>query len=234
MVYLSCFEFRQYTLYGGKREALISMFENYFVEPQEAVGAHVIGTFRDLDDPDRFVWIRGFTNMTKRLDALRSFYGGPVWRQRRDAANATMMDSDNVLLLRPALTQQFAFTEKQESVAGIYGAGIYYLNGANPVAFARFFNAVILPGLAMQRVQPVAQLISETAENNFPALPVRDRDSVFLWLARWPDTRSLNRFLESYGRWSGWRDDAPAEVLPALMRKPEYIRLVPTAKSGLQ
>jgi hypothetical protein len=30
------------------------------VETQEAVGANVIGTFRDLDDPDRFVSLRGF------------------------------------------------------------------------------------------------------------------------------------------------------------------------------
>ena len=49
---------------------------------------HIVGQFRDLDDPDRFVWIRGFTDMSSRLAALPNFYGGPVGRsaarQRRD------------------------------------------------------------------------------------------------------------------------------------------------------
>jgi hypothetical protein len=30
-----------------------------FVETQEATGMRVIGQFRDLGDPNRFVWLRG-------------------------------------------------------------------------------------------------------------------------------------------------------------------------------
>src|SRR5215475_4014834 len=43
-------ELRQYTLRKGGRDTLIRMFEEHFLEPQNALGAHVIGTFRDLDD----------------------------------------------------------------------------------------------------------------------------------------------------------------------------------------
>src|SRR2546422_1577097 len=96
----SVFELRQYTLYGGRRDTLISLFEKNFIESQDVVGAHVIGTFRDLDDPDRFVWIRGFRDMPTRQHALEAFYGGPVWMAHKKEANATMVDSDNVLLLR--------------------------------------------------------------------------------------------------------------------------------------
>jgi hypothetical protein len=64
------FELRQYTLYSGKRDTLISLFEKNFIESQDAVGAHVLGTFRDLDDPDRFVWLRGFRDMQTRQQAL--------------------------------------------------------------------------------------------------------------------------------------------------------------------
>jgi hypothetical protein len=63
---------------------------------------HVIGQFRDLDEPDHFVWLRGFRDMESRDRGLRAFYGGPVWERYKDAANATMIDSDNVFLLRPA------------------------------------------------------------------------------------------------------------------------------------
>jgi hypothetical protein len=71
------------------------------VEPQEELGARVIGTFRDVQRPDRFVWIREFADMAARLAALSGFYGGPVWKEHRDAANARMIDSDDVLLPEP-------------------------------------------------------------------------------------------------------------------------------------
>jgi hypothetical protein len=40
--------------------------------------------------------------MESRALSLAAFYGGPVWKAHSAAANATMIDSDNVLLLRPA------------------------------------------------------------------------------------------------------------------------------------
>jgi hypothetical protein len=95
-------ELRQYIVHSGQREVLIELFERAFIDAQEAVGATVIGQFRDLEDPNRFVWLRGFPDMDKRLAALQSFYGGPVWQENRAAANALLVDSDNVLLLRPA------------------------------------------------------------------------------------------------------------------------------------
>jgi len=59
-------ELRQYRLHLGKRDALIDLFEREFIESQEALGMAIVGTFRDLDDADRFVWMRGFTDMTSR------------------------------------------------------------------------------------------------------------------------------------------------------------------------
>lgn len=95
-------ELRQYTLHRGRREALIALFDREFVETQEAVGIRVLGQFRDLDADDRFVWLRGYADMPARGRALPAFYDGPVWAAHREAANATMVDSDDVLLLRPA------------------------------------------------------------------------------------------------------------------------------------
>src|SRR3569832_52677 len=95
-------ELRRYTLRHGQRDVLIELFDREFIETQEAVGMRVIGQFRDLDDPDHFAWLRGFADMQTRPRGLQAFYGGPVWAAHRDVANATMIDSDNVLLLRPA------------------------------------------------------------------------------------------------------------------------------------
>ena|SRR5215211_1861831 len=92
-------ELRMYTLHPGRRDELIRLFEREFVETQEAVGIQVLGQFYDLDDRNRFVWLRGFNDMAARAQSLSAFYDGPIWKAHRDAANATMIDSENVLLL---------------------------------------------------------------------------------------------------------------------------------------
>ncbi|MET8046512.1 hypothetical protein ABZU75_02850 [Streptosporangium sp. NPDC005286] len=66
-------ELRQYTLHEGGRDVLIDLFEREFIESQEAAGMTVIGQFRDLDAPNRFV--------RKRSPALPS---GSGWRPPRD------------------------------------------------------------------------------------------------------------------------------------------------------
>ena len=229
-------ELRQYTLRGGQRDTLISIFEKNFIEPQNLLGAHVLGSFRDLDDPDRFVWIRGFADMQARKTALQAFYGGPVWQQHSREANATMIDSDNVLLLRPAAPGQgFSTPATASSDAGaILGASIHYLGSVNAGQFATFFQNTLLPKLAAAKVQPIACLATEESANNFPKLPVREQDRAFVWFARWRSIEEHAGFLAGFTALSGWRDAAPESILPALMRKPERLRLAPTQRSALR
>jgi hypothetical protein len=94
-------ELRQYTLKPGTRRGFIERFEREFVETQEAVGITVLGTFLDLDDPDRFVWFRGFASLDERGTSLAAFYRGPAWAAWGDDANADLIDSDDVLMLQP-------------------------------------------------------------------------------------------------------------------------------------
>src|SRR5437660_10877146 len=148
-------ELRQYTLHSGKRDVLIDLFDREFVETQEAVGIKAIGQFRDLDHPDRFVWLRGFPDMTSRAKTLTDFYGGPVWKAHREAANATMIDSDNVLLLRPALpTSGFSLENKERSRTGsnevlkeLIVATIYYFGAPLSAGFVEFFEQTLQPAV---------------------------------------------------------------------------------------
>ena len=229
------FELRQYTLHRGQRDTLIALFEKNFIEPQNEHGAHILGTFRDLDDPDRFVWIRGFRDMRSRQSALSAFYGGPVWRANRTAANATMLDSDNVLLLQPAAPGE-GFRSRVAAPAGprgVIGATIYYLGGVDVLEFTRFFEDALVPELGGLGAHPIACLVNEESPNTYTQLPIREHDRVFVWFARWPSTGAEAAFVSRFGGLSGWRDSAPEAVLPALMRKPERLRLAPTARSPL-
>src|SRR5712675_3254075 len=159
-------ELRQYTLHPGKRDALIDLFEREFIETQEAVGIKVIGQFRDVDDPDRFVWLRGFRDMASRAKALQDFYGGPVWKAHREAANATMIDSDNVLLLCPAKsTSGFSFGNKERPRAGVNEARselivatIYYFDAPVDAPFVEFFERTAKPAVIGSRATVLAFL----------------------------------------------------------------------------
>jgi hypothetical protein len=152
------FELRQYTLHPGKRDVLIELFEREFIMPQETAGMRVLGQFRDLDDPDRFVWFRSFPDMVLRKEALARFYGGPVWKAHRDEANATMINSDNVLLLR-LVDPRFGFPEWLETA--VLELTIYEANGP------------------LDRIaRPLLQ--TEHAENTYPTLPVRAGENVIV------------------------------------------------------
>ncbi len=232
---LGVIELRQYTLHKGQRDTLIGMFEQHFIEPQNALGAHIVGTFRDVDDPDRFVWIRGFSDMQTRQRSLEAFYGGPVWHANRQAANLTMLDSDNVLMLRPLSADQgFAATGNGPHESHpIIGARIHYLGSVDARQFASYFNQAVLPHFAQMGAQPIAQLISHDAANNF-RLPIREHETVFVWLARWHSVAEEEDCARRWSTVSGWRDRAPESLLPAFMRKAERLRLEPTVRSPLR
>jgi hypothetical protein len=218
-------ELRQYTLKPGRRDALIALFEREFVESQEAVGMDVIGTFRDADNADRFVWLRGFADMDARANSLAAFYGGPVWQAHREAANATMMDSDNVLLLRPAWEGAGFPTGGGRAPVGatatprgmVVACICYFAELVTADIVGAFRDAVRASG-----GDAIAVLASEPAPNNFPRLPVREGENVLVWLSLVPDIRP-----------------APALQLPRDLERlfakpPEYLRLLPTARSRLR
>ncbi|MGW5326968.1 NIPSNAP family protein [Streptomyces sp. NPDC004014] len=236
-------ELRQYTLHPGQRDVLVDLFDREFVEPQEAVGATVLGQFSDLDAPDRFVWLRGFEDMPRRAEALKSFYGGRVWQAHRDEANATMVDSDDVLLLRPASARggfpvqvgaRPAPGEPAPSPPSLVLATIWYGREPFDTAFVEFFEHCVHPVLAEAGCEPLAYLQSEHAQNTFPALPVRTNEEVFVWFARFADEGDIDRCLNRLQLSERWRE----ELLPALSKRwagaPQQLRLAPTRRSVLR
>jgi NIPSNAP len=240
-------ELRQYTLRPGQRDVLIDLFDRELVERQEADGMAIVGQFRDLDDPDRFTWIRGFASMPDRARALASFYGGPVWKAHSAQANATMIDSDNVLLLRPVTARSgFPAPAAARPPAGHAPAGqataapsrilvtLYHRDRPFDQAFADFFDRQARPVLIEAGATPLACLQTLPAENTFPALPVRTGENVFAWLARFPGPALLDDHLRQIERSADWRD----RVLPALSAlitgPPQQLRLAPTTRSLLR
>jgi hypothetical protein len=230
-------ELRQYTLHPGQRDTLIELFDREFVESQEALGMKLIGQFRDLDNPDRFVWLRGFPDMDSRAAALNAFYSGPVWRGHREAANATMIDSGNVFLLRApdasaAFPRQPSRSAPEAGPAGLIVANIYHLHG-DPRGAARFFAAELAPRLRSGGISVLAWFMPESTTNNFPALPVRENERVLVWFSRFDSAEAHRQQMAAFARSRAWADVATRlDVL--LTRPPEVLRLVPTGRSELR
>ncbi|WP_386070613.1 NIPSNAP family protein [Tahibacter sp. UC22_41] len=229
-------ELRQYTLHPGQRDTLIDLFERHFVESQEAEGMRLLGQFRDLDDPDRYVWLRSFSSMVARQGALQRFYAGPVWKAHRDAANATMIDSDNVLLLRPAdagasfdlsgLTRP-AVDAHDDDATALVVAHIHYLQQP---ATPALLDLVRTQGASRWRAagaQPLAMLVSEYAENTFPALPVRRGEHVLVTFTAFDDAAHHERAMAV-------AQEFDSVLQPYRSRASETLRLQPTRRSLLR
>lgn len=229
-------DLRQYTLRPGRRDTLVALFDEYFVDGQEDEGIHVIGQFRDLDDPDRFVWLRGFESMSARGASLPRFYRGPVWRAHREQANATMLDTDNALLLEPrdlgTRLGQPGDPHPTRTTDGVVAIMIAYL--AAPVTAAdRDLSDTIRTELADSGADVVATYTTHVAENNFPALPLRD-EHVLVWITRFADDTDYDRHRRQLTHTPGWtaalaRLDSRTGRLPI-----EHLRLRPTDRSQLR
>lgn len=179
-------ELRQYTLRPGKRDALIDLFDERFVESQEAVGMTIIGQFRDRLRSDRFVWLRGFPDMEARHAALQAFYDGPVWAAYAAVANDTMLAWDEVLLLKPARPETAfdlrpdAWTASHERPATVL-AGIHRMGVSIDAEFVTRFEREVAPALEANEVRIEGVFVTETAPNTFARLPVREGERVLAW-----------------------------------------------------
>jgi len=225
-------ELRQYTTRPGRRDELIGLFDHEFVKPQEAEGIRVIGQFRDLDDPNRFVWMRGFPDMAARRTALTAFYGGPAWLARRDAANATILDSDNVLLLHP-LGADGGFDPARRASDGLVVVEIRYLDRAALPAFSGFFASHMRPLIAKAGARVLAAYVTDEGPNNF-RLPVRENVTVLATVLGFKDTAAHGVYQAALARGPDWRAEAPDDLLAQFARKPEVLRLTPTGGSRLR
>lgn len=234
----SVVELRQYTLHPGGRAVLIDLFDREFRAGMEAAGMHIIGEFRDLDDPERFVWMRGFRGMEVRAEALKDFYEeSRTWRAHREQANATMIDSDNVLLLRPAGSQSGFCARTRatnKNIPSLVLATIYHFGAPVDEDFVRFFESRMIPLLAETGARPLGYFHTEPAENTYPRLPVRLGENVFVWFASFTGPDAHQDHLDLIARTAKWTGSAPPELTKRLKSAPQQLRLEPTGTSRLR
>ncbi|GAB2950440.1 NIPSNAP family protein [Micromonospora polyrhachis] len=235
---LNVLELRQYTLHPGRRDELIELFDRAFVESQEDVGMAVLGQFRDLDARDRFVWLRGFPDMTTRQQGLTAFYGGPVWVAHREQANSTMVDSSDVLLLRPEPVGggDLTVSPADRSPVGtpdperLVVVATWFLP-AEPEEGIALIRDELVPTLAGVGPAPLAMLVTEPAANTFPRLPVRTGENVAVLVTSYPDDAAYRQHLAAVRDQPAVRGGLSPQLTAMQARPPQILRLRPTSRS---
>jgi hypothetical protein len=180
--------------------------------------------------------------MPQRATALNEFYSGRSWKAHSGEANATMVDVDNVLLLRPvsAHTGFPAPAADRPPVthtappSSLVLVTIYYGDRPFDEEFLCFFEERVRPRLIETGAAPLACFQTEYAENNFPALPVREGEHVFVWFARFAGPDQLDRHLEALNQSPQWTKEAQSALSARLVAVPQQLRLAPTARSLLR
>lgn len=235
-------ELRQYSLKPGRRDELIALFERHFLEGQEQYGMKILGQFRRRSHPDQFVWLRGFADMQTRQQALQGFYSGPIWQAHRHAANDTMIDSDNVLLLKPVRASsglrcdpsQRPAMDAKEVAGGIVIASIYAFDAPVATPFVEFFERQMAPVLCSAGAVLLGYYVTEPAENTFPTLPVREGEHVFVWFASFADEEAYDAYQMALTTSQAWTTSLIPALKGWLIGPEEVLELVPTRRSLLR
>ncbi|MES2938768.1 MAG: NIPSNAP family protein [Pseudomonadota bacterium] len=236
-------DLRQYTLYPGTRDRFVELFDTQFVETQEEVGIRLIGQFRDLGDPNRFVWLRGYADMPVRQRALHAFYvDGQPWKDHAPAARSMMIDSSDVLMLKP-LDADGAFRleppARRPALAApvpdaMVLATIHHLSAAATASFAAFYRAQALPHLLAAGGRLLGLFVTEHSANNFPRHPVREGENVLVSFIGFESVAHYHRHLQALGDNRDWGDDVYPALTRQLQMPPQLLRLSPTSRSQLR
>ena len=99
-------------------------------------------------------------------------------------------------------------------------------------AFAAFFESNVRPRLEDAGLPVVASFVTEQSANNFPPLPIRENEHVFVWFTKSAGAADYAARVAKLGRAPEWRQAASA-LQHKLKAPPEVLRLAPTSRSQL-
>jgi len=91
-------EVRSYRIKPGKRAEFIDLFEKRAIPAQRLYGMKIMGPLLDVENPNKFVFLRSFPSLEAREQMKNDFYGGELWKNEVEAIAMPMLDSYDVIL----------------------------------------------------------------------------------------------------------------------------------------
>ncbi|WP_166924971.1 hypothetical protein [Flavobacterium poyangense] len=175
-------ELRNYLLKPNFTDSFHRYFHLNFVDSMNKLGGYTVGEFKIKNVNDRFVWLRGFTDMHSRAQFLNDFYiNSPVWKEHGKGANEMMINSDHVYLLRPLYESGSLNSDKEITVVN------FYICNCTVDKVIKLFEESYIPFLKTLAVEDFSLWTSEMTENDFPRLPVFQDKNLLVLITNYKD-----------------------------------------------
>ncbi|MBW3567830.1 MAG: NIPSNAP family protein [Proteobacteria bacterium] len=228
-------ELRRYIIRDGERENFARYFETWFPEAFQQLGAVAFGEGLERDNDTWFTWLRGFRDMPARAETNTAFYYGPLWKEHRNVLNGLMIDSDNVLLLRPLSPERgipvlpaVDVVQERDGAQGIVVMQVFAVAQDSVDAFAERAENVFAE-YREAGIREAGVLVTLDEPNNFPQLPVRTDGPYLVWLGIVKDEAMLKTFEATVER-----SLAELETTALLRGEPELVVIDPARRSRLR
>lgn len=228
-----CVELRAYRTQPGRRDELIDLFEQNFLDAYEQGGARILGSFRTPDDPDRWVWLRAFDGPLARREALEAFYSSAAWLAGRDACNATIADTRDAWLLREADGAGSPAPPSPAAQPGCYLLELHRPSARESGSFVRDYRSLALPLSRDLGAVPLLQWVEDRRKNLYPRQHLRS-GATFVLLTRFVDASMRDTFLARRRATPAWSRRVRPRLLSRLSAAPWVLRLDPTSRSRLR
>lgn len=230
-------EFRRYTIKEGEREHFARYFESFFPEAFQQIGAIAFGQFFERGNATGFTWIRGFKNTDARGTGNAAFYYGSLWKEHAATMNDRLIDSDNVLLLRPLSPERgiqvLPAVDPVSEAAGAHGivvAQIFPVRVGSIEAVVQQAEPVFAGYRAAAGIREAGVLVTLDGRNTFPQHPVRTDGPYLVWLGIARD----DRILETQFAPLAARSLQSLSAAGLLRGEPELVVLDPASRSRMR
>jgi NIPSNAP len=91
-------EVRSYRIKPGHREEFIKFFETRAIPALRSHGMKVLGPLLDIENPNKFVWLRMFPSLAERDRMKTDFYEGELWKNELESIAMPLLESYDVIL----------------------------------------------------------------------------------------------------------------------------------------
>ncbi len=175
-------DLRDYTLKANARGQFIERCEALIFPEQKRLGATILGTFRDADNPNGIVWLRAVPDVAERKRILTAFYSkGEVWKANRREVNSWIADSDNVLLVKP-VSELITTSNQKAKTTNNSIVGMYSCLRTEPFTVDGALDDVV-KAVSRAGGRLLVKLLTDPSKNNYPNHPIRTGEFGFVVLA---------------------------------------------------
>lgn len=106
-------EVRSYRTKPGLRDEFIRFFETRAIPALRSEGMKIMGPLLDLENPNKFVFLRSFPSLDERERMKTAFYEGDLWKNELEGIAMPMLDSYDVILCETS--QGYVFDGPREA-----------------------------------------------------------------------------------------------------------------------